>query len=162
MWIVYVCIHFILLIHITCCCQKDRISFFSDKCLSCIEHVTRFTSNVSLLILAFFVKKTALFDQNVNKNNNKPDSTQIITLVLVNCDCKCCTQKIIKNVTHYIKILIFVIKTEQFGLRIRGLEDLRIIGSKNLRIREWRKILTKEIQKSPSHFLTTGCLRTMW
>ena len=141
---------FILL---TCCCQNDRISFFSDKCLSCDEHITRFTSNVSLFILAFFVKKTALFDQNVNKNNNKPDSTQIITLVLVNCDCKCSSQKIIKNVTHYIKILIFVIKIEQFGLRIRG--------SKILRIREWRKFLIKEIQKRPSHFLTTGCLRTM-
>ena len=120
----------------TCCCQNDRISFFSDKCLSCDEHVTRFTSNVSLLILAFSVKKTALFDQNVNKNNNKPDSTQIITLVIVNCDCKCSTQKIIKNVTHYVKILIFVIKIEQFGLRIRGSKGQRIRGSEDQRMEE--------------------------
>ena len=38
--------------------------------------------------------------------------------------------------THYVKILIFVIKIEQFGLRIRGSKGQRIRGSEDQRMEE--------------------------
>ena len=68
------CMCLLILLILLVAVKMIEFPFFSDNVFPAI-HITRFTSNVSLLILALFVKNVALFDQNVNKNNNKPDST---------------------------------------------------------------------------------------
>ena len=68
------CMYSIILLILLVAVKMIEFPFFSDNVFPAI-HITRLTSNVSLLILALFVKNVALFDHNVNKNNNKPDST---------------------------------------------------------------------------------------